>query len=400
MPAAAKAAEWLAAVREVVAVERARAPATLAAMWAGYRQLAMGPRDFFAFDLHRRPLATWADYIKYRPTQVRLMLWLNLQRDRFIARDKVRASARARDRGLAIAPILALVGRTEDPCGFRVADGPALARLLADAATPAKLFGKPAGEGGGAGALAIAREADGWRFEGRLLDPAAMADALGRHRAAGGLILQPRLQNHAAIRAVFGDGGLMTARMLVARTVDGAQVYGAMHKIIVGHALADKFDKPGAGNMLAGLDLATGRVTHVYMLPRHRRFLLERFTHHPDTKAAMVDFTLPMWDEALALARGTADAFPEAALLGLDVVITDDGPLLLEANTSWGVALPQLSMETGLAQVYRDLFPRLDITKREREWALRILAGEAPPEDAVGFRRTASDPGLAGLTTR
>lgn len=69
-------------------------------------------------------------------------------------------------------------------------------------------------------------------------------------------------------------------------------------------------------------------------------------THHPDTDAPISDVLVPFWPQALQLVRrahGGVPAFSRFPLLGWDVAITSEGPVLIETNVGWDGAYPQAS---------------------------------------------------------
>jgi len=69
---------------------------------------------------------------------------------------------------------------------------------------------------------------------------------------------------------------------------------------------------------------------------------LGEFTHHPDSGAPIAGFVIPRFQETLEVALAAQSAFPEVPSVGWDVAITDDGPLLLEANLNWGIDIVQI----------------------------------------------------------
>lgn len=56
------------------------------------------------------------------------------------------------------------------------------------------------------------------------------------------------------------------------------------------------------------------------------------YANHPDSGASITDFQLPMVDEVKALIDKAARVVPDIRYVGWDVVVTKDGPTLLEGN--------------------------------------------------------------------
>lgn len=97
-----------------------------------------------------------------------------------------------------------------------------------------------------------------------------------------------------------------------------------------------------------GIDIATGRSVHAMLRSR----TIEK---HIDTGHELVGFTVPRWDEVLALASRSSDV-SGLGYLGVDVVIdAAHGPLLLELNARPGLAIQLANME--------GLLPRLKLAE-------------------------------------
>jgi glutathione synthase/RimK-type ligase-like ATP-grasp enzyme len=55
---------------------------------------------------------------------------------------------------------------------------------------------------------------------------------------------------------------------------------------------------------------------------------------HPNTGAAIVGRQLPQWEEIKALAVQAHRAFDDRVIVGWDIGVTDQGPLVVEGNSS------------------------------------------------------------------
>lgn len=86
-----------------------------------------------------------------------------------------------------------------------------------------------------------------------------------------------------------------------------------------------------AGGVAAKVDMRTGtlgRATDVGMRPD-----IGWRDRHPDTDAQITGRVLPLWAETRELATRAHAAFPDRLLIGWDVAITRDGPMLIEGNS-------------------------------------------------------------------
>lgn len=221
----------------------------------------------------------------------------------------------------------------------------------AAALPPTDLFSKPNDGAGGHGTarwvyLGDRRWADA---EGRALDAEALLAALAglsrtlareNGRPSPRILLQPCLRNHAALRQLT-PGALCTVRILSCRALgERARSVMAGYRMPVGTTAADNF---ACGGLMAPIDMATGTLGAA--LQRHGP-VLRTVERHPDTGAAIAGTRLPFWTESLAVCARALEAADPRPLLGWDVAITDDGPVLVEGNT---VPSPEIQAITGVA---------------------------------------------------
>ena len=162
-----------------------------------------------------------------------------------------------------------------------------------------------------------------------------------QHYGAG-YLLQRRVSPHGTVRAICGDR-LATVRLLTIMSAGAPRIIRACWKIPAGAHGADNFWR--AGNLLAQLDLATGRVLRVV---RGVGLTLEEVTHHPDTGAALVGSVVPNWDAVTETALEGATVLPELKLIGWDIAPVDEGAMLVELNHTPDFILPQLADRRGI----------------------------------------------------
>jgi hypothetical protein len=147
-------------------------------------------------------------------------------------------------------------------------------------------------------------------------------------RTSRRMLLQPMLRNHRDLIPLT-PGALCTMRILTYRPPGGrARVVLAAYRLAIGDAPADNFH---FGGMMAPIDLATGRLGTAV---RRQGRVLVPVERHPDTGAVIAGHQMPYWPEAVALAERALDAARRVPLIGWDVAVTDDGPVLIEANAA------------------------------------------------------------------
>jgi putative polysaccharide biosynthesis protein len=144
-------------------------------------------------------------------------------------------------------------------------------------------------------------------------------------------IVQPVLEDCAELRAL-GSVALSSLRLVTAK---GPSIPATV--IAAALSLADKAQSlTSHSGSLCGIDVETGNVSAVQEYAEDR----EPLPIDPDNP--LVGFELPYWPETLALVRKAHnEAFPGFVTLGWDVALTPAGPLLLETNVSWNMAMHQ-----------------------------------------------------------
>lgn len=100
------------------------------------------------------------------------------------------------------------------------------------------------------------------------------------------------------------------------------------------------------GAIGAGIAIRDGRIVHAALQNAS-------VTHHVDTGAAIVGFTVPLWDAVLSLALRSAE-MSGLGYLGVDIIIdARHGPQLLELNARPGLAIQVANAEGLLPRLRR-----------------------------------------------
>lgn len=143
------------------------------------------------------------------------------------------------------------------------------------------------------------------------------------------LILQPLITNHPDIGAL-GNGALCTLRVMTLRPTRAAEaeLLLAVLRIAAGNAPADNFD---LGGMAAPVDIATGRCGKA--ISKRGDYPVDRFEANPENGRRIEGLELPFWREAMALAVHAHGLVQyDLPVVGWDIAVTKDGPVLIEAN--------------------------------------------------------------------
>ncbi|MEM8826001.1 MAG: sugar-transfer associated ATP-grasp domain-containing protein [Pseudomonadota bacterium] len=255
-------------------------------------------------------------------------------RDDCVLADKVRFAERCAERGVRHPTLFAVRRR-----GKRSAQ-----IFSAPAGTPLLL--KPSHGEGGEGIAFLSAEMEA------MTDKAAFGAAFDAMElsAKDDWFIQERLLPHEAL----GDLALNALPTVRLTTFINEAGRGELVNSVFRFPSVEgiPIDNMKAGGILSSVELADGRLTLAC-----KGYGGGDIDRHPVTGAAIAGRCLPDWDAARALVEDAhVEAFGEYRLIGWDVALTPDGPVLLEGNGKPGVLMPQRSGRRGLGdQRYGEL---------------------------------------------
>ncbi|MDG6219547.1 MAG: sugar-transfer associated ATP-grasp domain-containing protein [Candidatus Thermoplasmatota archaeon] len=139
-------------------------------------------------------------------------------------------------------------------------------------------------------------------------------------------IIQEFIVQHELIQDFFKNS-LNTIRILTMYTKSNdVIIISAFIRFGRGKLIVDNFSQGGIGVVI---DVETGKLNKYGLVSNEINY---RLTHHPDSKKEFHNFTIPYWDEVKRISKRIQQLCPFYRLLGLDIAITDSGPVLLEVN--------------------------------------------------------------------
>ena len=141
-------------------------------------------------------------------------------------------------------------------------------------------------------------------------------------------IFQKRIINHAALKSLSGEA-VATCRVYTMINENGVpecvgavfRMPGSMHGIV---------DNSHQGGLAAPIEIDSGRLGQGSYLGNDGR--LGFYDSHPCSGGKIVDFQLPLWTETLETCLSAHERLRPRVIIGWDVSICDDGPVLIEAN--------------------------------------------------------------------
>jgi hypothetical protein len=144
------------------------------------------------------------------------------------------------------------------------------------------------------------------------------------------MLVQKRIAPHSEL-ADLTSGALPTIRVTTCLNEDGEpEVVGAVFRMAIGgNRIVDNLH---AGGIAANVGLDDGALSSASNLGMDAK--LGWLDRHPDTNARIIGRVLPLWNETKALAMRAHRSFADRVLVGWDIAITDDGPVIVEGNSS------------------------------------------------------------------
>lgn len=178
---------------------------------------------------------------------------------------------------------------------------------------------------------------------GEELSAAELCDRLLADRRFHVNLVQERVRNHPGMP---GDPDVVsTVRVMSLVGADGeVSELACCMRIAVGASDVDNIRVGTTGNLLAGVDAATGEVGIVYGIDGWGRFAVADEGRRPAPGAAV-----PAWDEVIALARRATRAFMPMRAPAWDIAVTGAGPVIIEANKWWDPTSPLPEMPAAVA---------------------------------------------------
>lgn len=210
------------------------------------------------------------------------------------------------------------------------------------------LFVKPNNGRGGRGA-------ERWDFvgpsifanpAGERLENEALLNCLVERSRRRPLIVQPRMKPHSELRDLTA-GALPTVRVLTCLDERREpEVMTAMLRTSFGKNVT--VDNLHAGGIGALVDLETGALSSSSNLGSDAT--LGWFSVHPDSGAPIEGRRLPFWEQVKAHAVAAHSHFMDRVVIGWDIAIVEEGPILIEGNGNPDLDILQRFMRIGLRE--------------------------------------------------
>ena len=163
---------------------------------------------------------------------------------------------------------------------------------------------------------------------GSIFSRSALLAKLLQQSLKDDFIIQPRLVNHPALADISNDA-LSTVRVFTIRNEQGEpEVTNVAFRMAIGtNSVVDNFHQ---GGLAAHVDMATGQIAEASDIGIKPGMGWREV--HPVSGVRFKDRVLPDWPAVLELARAAHCAFPQRIMVGWDVAMLHDGPMIIEGN--------------------------------------------------------------------
>lgn len=347
MKALSVVSDYRRAIRAASSGNPLRAPGGLASVLVARAAFDIGPRFHSLYDLARVPRRDWSEFIIDVGLK-KIMRRINAPEDREVVGDKLHFFHHCEANGLPSIPILCAIDRTSDDPTLNGVDKSRWTERMESA--PDRVFIKLIDGTWGIDAFAAERrERDNWQFceqSGSATDLHAFC--VERLKGRRGWVVQPLVRSHSKLHRIMSLHALGTIRAVTFIEKGAVSLPYAVLRIPVGKNRADNFSHGASGNLVAPITLETGIVGVARGSKSKDWPEMIDVDVHPDTQNRISGFALPFWSELKELIAAAHKSLPNLATLGWDVAITDTGPLIVEANSTYDVDLLQVALKRGL----------------------------------------------------
>ena len=338
-------------VGEMITVAAQRCGKTPVQMMCEFAKLAFGPgklsfEEYFALGVHDHkggPL----DAMAFVGLKGAREIWRTMNFDQTwtgVTDDKLAADAMFRGLGFAVPNTVAVYSTKKKLPAYKVLNSAESLAAFLQQPSNYPLFGKPNDSLQSLGSASLASYDAATNSlvttQGETIALDAFVTEILENYSAG-YLFQARLKPHPEVRAMCGNRAA-TVRVMTVMRKTGPEVLGALWKIPAGLNAADNFWRQG--NLLAQLDLETGRVRRVVC---GAGLDAQEVEAHPDTGAKLIGMQVPDWRKLIDVALDAHRFLSNIGLIGWDIAPCETGPVIVEPNCTPDFALPQIAERRG-----------------------------------------------------
>jgi hypothetical protein len=147
----------------------------------------------------------------------------------------------------------------------------------------------------------------------------------------GDYVVETSIEQHSYINSVYSES-VNTLRAVTVRNKQGeiTLIAATLRMGVEG----SQIDNGSAGGLLIGINLSNGKCLKPYATYEYG---LEKFDEHPDSGFDFSLLKIPNWDKVKLEIELSAKKLTQMNLVGWDIAITQNGIVIIEANTLFGL---------------------------------------------------------------
>ena len=168
------------------------------------------------------------------------------------------------------------------------------------------------------------------------------------------VVVQEYVRQHHSLAEFSSSTNTIRVATLLKKDKSDVIIVGAFIRFGVGSSNVDNLS---SGGVAVGVDVATGRLYDDAL-----DFRGKTFSRHPSSDTEFKGFVIPQWDEVVRLATRVQSHFSYHRLFGLDICVTDSGPVIIEINAVQDIVALEMTYGPILkSREVLDEFKRYDI---------------------------------------
>lgn len=335
-------------------------PSALFSILQAKFSLGIGPRYHSLYNLSKKPTAERKAYL-LEEANIVVLKKINPLSVQKITHNKLEFDRHLRAHGIPTIPTLAIIAtpsvNSEDgiPNGWVLSNWQEIASTL-----PAQLFFKLINGAHGAEAFCSIRRDGKWVLGTKMASTEELHSyCIERIGKGAGWIIQPLINPHADLIPVMASGALGTLRVTTYLAADGPRIMLPLLKLTTKGNSTDNFSQGTTGNMVAAVDMETGCLSPGRRSRFNVRPHIESVDVHPDTGHQISGLKVPHWPEVKELLLRAQAVTPEPRTMGWDIAITDEGPVVVEANSIYSTDIIQVAYDRGIKREFEDMVTAL-----------------------------------------
>ena len=205
---------------------------------------------------------------------------------------------------------------------------------------PNRFLVKPVFGGGGFGVSAFERAGTGFReWNGTNYAPEGLVDRLLHSTGGRELLFQDWLATHASLKGI-SNSALMTVRIATLYSHSESyppEILFSYLRVLRPGSITDNVGSDSTGVQWVEIDAANGRAVRAWTLGSAGFGMVPIDQVRGENPVPVEDLAVPAWEEILRIVDRACRLFPGVRTIGWDIGIAEEGPVIIEGNTDWGI---------------------------------------------------------------